>query len=75
MRHGRTVPSPIRFATGIAPVVLGTAAARSLERYVVVVGVLTVVTVAPGGNANNDGEGDVEKFVISKLVGSDATLT
>ena len=37
--------------------------------------VVVVVIVAPGGSWNNDGEGDDEKFVIWKLVESDATLT
>jgi hypothetical protein len=30
--------------------------------------VVDVVMVAPGGSWNRDGEGDDEKFVISKLV-------
>ena len=33
------------------------------------------VTVAPGGNWNSDAEGDDEKFVIWKVVDTDATLT
>ena len=33
------------------------------------------MTVAPGGSWNNDGDGEDEKFVIWKLVESDATLT
>ena len=37
--------------------------------------VCTVVTLAPGGNSNSDGEGEVVKLVISKLVESEATLT
>jgi hypothetical protein len=34
-----------------------------------------VVTVAPGGNANNDAGGAVENLSISKLTESDATFT
>jgi len=37
--------------------------------------VWVVVTLAPGGNSNSEAGGDVENFVISKLVESVATLT
>jgi hypothetical protein len=43
--------------------------------YACVEGVWTVVTAAPGGSSNSEGDGEVVKLVISKFVASEATLT